>query len=503
MILETPSRAGRLKPVSRAVALMTAAALVLGNQPALAQPKQIDPAKALPIIRDAEIEQLMRDYTAPILKVAGLGHQNVQVVLINSRVFNAFVMDGRRIFINVGALYDAKTPNEVIGVLAHETGHMAGGHLSRLREQLANAQTASIIALLLGVGAMVGGAKAGGSAGSNIGEIAPAAIQAPQEMIRRSLLSYVRAQEESADRAAVKFLNATGQSAKGMQDTFRRFVDDMLVVSSRVDPYQQTHPMPRERVQALEELVKTNPYWDKKDPPELQLRHDMMRAKLAGFLERPDAVARRYPSTDTSLPARYARAIAAYRYGELSGALAQIDALIQAQPNNPYFYELRGQALLESAHPAQAVAPLRRAAALAPNAALIRIMLGQALVATGENRYSDEAISLLRVAMQREPDAPEVYSQLAMAYGRKGDVAEADLASAQAALARGDMKTARELAARAKTRFPTGSPGWVRSDDIVGLKEPKAGFFGGSKFTIGPARTGSSFTGSSLTGPQQ
>ena len=198
----------------------------------------------------------------------------------------------------------------------------------------------------------------------------------------------------------------------------------------------------------------------------------MMRAKLAGFLERPDTVARRYPSTDTSLPARYARAIAAYRFGGLRSAVAQIDALIQTQPNNPYFHELKGQALLEGAQPADAIAPLRRAAALAPNAALIRIMLGQALVATGENKYSDEAISLLRVAMQREPEQPEVYSQLAMAYGRKGELAEADLASAQAALARGDKKTARELAARAKTRFPTGSPGWVRSDDIVSLKQP-------------------------------
>jgi predicted Zn-dependent protease len=481
-------------PARRAIALATASAMLLAGQPAFAQPKKPGgPAGGLPLIRDAEIEQLMRDYTAPILKAAGLGQQNVQVVLINARVFNAFVMDGRRIFLNVGALYDSKTPNEIIGVLAHETGHMAGGHLSRLREQLATAQTASIIAMLLGVGAIVGGAAAG--RGNDVGQIAPAAIQGPQEMIRRSVLSYVRAQEESADRAAVKFLNATGQSAKGMQDTFKRFADDLLIVSSRVDPYQQTHPMPRERVSALQDLVKTNQYWDKKDPPELQLRHDMMRAKLAGFLERPDTVARRYPSTDTSLPARYARAIAAYRHGELSGALAQIDALIQTQPNNPYFHELKGQALLESAHPQQAIAPLRRAAALAPNAALIRIMLGQALVATGEKRYSDEAISLLRVAMQREPEAPEVYSQLAMAYGRKGDVAEADLASAQAALARGDMKTARELAARAKTRFPTGSPGWVRSDDIVGLKEPRASLFSGSKFTIGPARSGPASTG--------
>src|SRR5438874_102227 len=314
---ETPSRARRAMPASRAIAIATATALVLGSQPALSQPRG-GPNGGLPLIRDAEIEQLMRDYTAPILKVAGLAQQNVQVVLINARAFNAFVMDGRRIFINVGALYDSKAPNEIIGVLAHETGHMAGGHLSRMREQLANAQTASIIALLLGIGAMVGGATAGGAAASNIGQVAPAAIQGPQEMIRRSLLSYVRAQEESADRAAVKFLNATGQSAKGMQDTFKRFADDMLVVSSRVDPYQQTHPMPRERVLALEELVKSNPYWDKKDPPELQLRHDLMRAKLAGFLEKPDTVARRYPSTDTSLPARYARAITAYRTSNLS-----------------------------------------------------------------------------------------------------------------------------------------------------------------------------------------
>src|SRR3954452_20691548 len=269
MDLERPSKARRAMPASRAIALLTATALVLGSQPTFAQPKPCGPGNGLPLIRDAEIEQLLRDYTAPILKVAGLSQQNVKVVLINARVFNAFVMDGRHIFINVGALYDSKTPNEIIGVLAHETGHMAGGHLSRMREQLANTQTASIIALLLGVGAMAGGATPGRS--NELGQIAPAAIQGPQEMIRRSLLSYVRAQEESADRAGVKFLNATGQSAKGMYVTFKRFAEDILVVASRVDPYQQTHPMPRERMAALEDLVKTNPYWEKTDSPELQL----------------------------------------------------------------------------------------------------------------------------------------------------------------------------------------------------------------------------------------
>jgi predicted Zn-dependent protease len=456
-----------------------AVALAVGCTPAAAQ-------EGLPIVRDSEIEQLMRDYTAPILRVAGLAQQNINVVLINQRAFNAFVVDGRRIFINVGALLDAKTPNEIIGVLAHETGHIAGGHLSKLREELSRAQTASIIALLLGAGALVAGARGGSN--TNLANVGAAAIQGPQEMIRRSLLSYQRAQEESADRAGVKFLNETHQSAKGMWTTFRRFADDMMIISSRVDPYIQTHPMPKERVAALEELARTSPYWDKVDAPELQLRHDLMRAKLAGFLERPDAVQRRYPLSDTSLPARYGRAIAAYRHSDVNAAVAQIDALIASQPGNAYFQELKGQALLEGARPAESIAPLRRAAALAPNAALIRVMLAQALIATGETKYSDESITLLRVAMQREPDVPEVYSQLAMAYGRKGAYADADLASAQAALARGDMKTARELASRAKTRFPTGSPGWVRADDIVGLKQPSTSLFGSPQFTIGPVK---------------
>jgi predicted Zn-dependent protease len=453
-------------PASRAVALVAAAAMVASVAPASAQ----DPQKGLPIIRDAEIEQLLRDYTQPILRVAGLAQQNIRVVIINDRAFNAFVADGRRIFVNVGALMEAKTPNEIIGVFAHETGHIAGGHLARMREEIARAETSAIIAMLLGVGAMVAGARAG--AGSGIGQVGAAAISAPQSIAMRSLLSYVRAQEEQADRAGVKFLTATGQSAKGMSNTFKRLADQILFSSRYIDPYLQSHPMPKERVAALEELARTSPYWDKKDPPELQQRHDMMRAKLSGFIERPDTVLRRYPTSDTSLAARYARAIVAYKHSDLHSALAQIETLVQSQPNNPYFLELKGQALMENGRPAEAIAPLRRATALAPGATLIEILLAQALIATNEPRNAAEAIPLLRVAVTREPEMPEGFMQLAMAYGQKGDLAEADLAAAQAAFARGEFKTARDLAARAKTRFPTGSPGWVRADDIVTYKPP-------------------------------
>ncbi len=464
----TPIRTRRRAPAARAIALLTAVAVgTAGIAPAHAQDSA---TRGMPIIRDAEIEQLLRDYAQPVLRAAGLAKQNVSVVVLSERSFNAFVMDGRHIFINAGALFDAKTPNEVIGVFAHETGHLAGGHLQRLREQLASAQTASIIALLAGLGAAVAGARAG-AGGSDVGM---AAIMAPQQAIMRTVLSYVRTQEDQADHAGVKFLNATGQSPRGMVDLFKRLSSESLFNSRYIDPYMQTHPMPAERVAALETVAKASPYWDRKDPPELQLRHDMMRAKLSGFLERPDTVARRYQANDHSLPARYARAISTYRNSDLRQAIVQIDSLIQIQPNNPYFYELKGQALLEGGHPSEAVAPLRHAVQLSHNNALIEIMLAQALNATGNTKLSEEAVAMLRSAIVREPEAPNAYSQLAVAYGRKGDIANADLASAQAAFTRGDIKTARQLAARAKTRLPVGSPAWVRADDIVNVKPPNA-----------------------------
>ena len=464
----TPIRTRRRAPAARAIALLTAVAVgTAGIAPAHAQDSA---TRGMPIIRDAEIEQLLRDYAQPVLRAAGLAKQNVRVVVLSDRSFNAFVMDGRHIFINAGALFDAKTPNEVIGVFAHETGHLAGGHLQRLREQLASAQTASIIALLAGLGAAVAGSRAG-AGGADVGM---AALMAPQQAIMRTVLAYVRTQEDQADHAGVKFLNATGQSPRGMVELFKRLSSESLFNSRYIDPYMQTHPMPAERVAALETVAKASPYWDRKDPPELQLRHDMMRAKLSGFLERPDTVARRYPANDHSLPARYARAISTYRNSDLRQAIVQIDSLIQMQPNNPYFYELKGQALLEGGHPSEAVAPLRHAVQLSHNNALIEIMLAQALNATGNTKLSEEAVAMLRSAIVREPEAPNAYSQLAVAYGRKGDIANADLASAQAAFTRGDIKTARQLAARAKTRLPVGSPAWVRADDIVNVKPPNA-----------------------------
>ncbi|MEP9348064.1 M48 family metalloprotease [Xanthobacter sp. KR7-225] len=431
------------------------------------------PQKGPPTIRDTEIEALMRDYTRPILKAAGLGQQNVEVVLISDRSFNAFVADGKRIFVNVGALLDSKTPNQIIGVLAHETGHIAGGHLARMRQQVEGMQTMAIVTMLL-AGAGIAAGAASGMGGRDMGSAAAAGLIAPQEMIRRSLLTYQRGEEQAADRSAVSYLNATHQSAKGMIETFQRFQEDQLFISQRVDPYLLSHPMARERIAALETLAKASPYYDAKDPPALQERHDMMRAKLVGFTERPDAVARKYPPSDASMPALYARAISAYRFGNVNGAISQIDALIARQPDNPYFYELKGQALLESGRAPDSVAPLRKAVAMTNGAPLIRAMLGQALVQSGNPTYNEEALRELILATQRDPNSAGAWRSLAIAYGRKGDVANADLAAAHGYFASGDFKIGRELAARARQRFATGTPGWLKADDLVNFKPPKS-----------------------------
>jgi predicted Zn-dependent protease len=283
----------------------------------------------------------------------------------------------------------------------------------------------------------------------------------------RTLLSYKRAQELAADRAALGYLAATHQSAKGMVATFQHFADQELFSARYADPYAQSHPMARDRLEQLETRAHESPYWDAADPAELQLRHDMMRAKLSAFTEGPTAVARRYPRSDESLPAQYARAIVAYRTGGTRAAVRAVDALIARVPNYSYFHELKGQILLESGKPREAIGPLRQAVALAPRPGLIRIMLGGAELATGDAGLLDDAVANLRAGLDREPLASIGYRQLAMAYQQQGRVADAELASAEGALIEGDIDTAKSFALRAQAKLDVGSPGWLQADDIV------------------------------------
>ena len=415
-------------------------------------------------IRDAEIEGLLRIYTRDVFRVAGLAPGAVHVYLINNSSINAFVAEGQRIFIHTGLLQQAKTPNEVIGVLAHETGHIAGGHLSRMNNELGKASNMAIASALLGAAAMVGAAMTGNSAATQGGQ---ALMMGGQSMAQRSLLAYARAQEASADQAAATFLGKTGQSGKGMLDLFQTLANQSIASTRFVSPYVLTHPMPLERIRNLDQIVKTSPYYDKPDPPALVLRHQLMQAKLFGFLNATQVVYQKYPVSDRSLPARYARSIAAFRIGDLQNALPEIDALIAEVPKDPYFWELKGQALLEGGRPAEAIAPIRKAVQLLPNNGLINLLLAQALVGTERPEDAKAALPVLKVVQRAEPAMSRVHLLRAQAQARLGNFALAELSTAEGAALKGDKKLATEKAQRALKSFAEGSPEWLKANDIL------------------------------------
>ncbi len=416
------------------------------------------------VIRDAEIEGLLRLYTRPIFKAAGINPKSVRVYVIDDGRINAFVAGGQRIFVNTGLLTQAKTPNEVIGVLAHETGHIAGGHLARMGVELDRASVTSIIGMLVGVAAVVGGAVAGQNEASKAGQ---GVMMGSQSMAQRNFLSYQRDMESSADQAALKYLNATHQSAQGMLTLFNKLARESIATIQYADPYVLSHPMPFDRIRNLEEAAKKSPFFAAGDSPALMLRHQLMQAKLVGFQQPAQTVFQRYPKADVSLPARYARAIAMFRRGDTANAIPELDGLVKELPQNPYFWELKGQALLEGGQAAAAVAPLQEAVRLLPNSGLIQILLAQALIGTETPANAQQAIKMLRQAQRSEGDTPAVFKFLAMAYGQSGDVARAELATAEEAFLRGDKQLAVSKAKSAQGRFKTGTPEWIRANDIL------------------------------------
>jgi len=483
----TASRPGPRRPARWRAASLAAIYAVATSLAA------ISPAAAqnLPLIRDTEIENLLKDYSIPIFKAAGLGSQNIAMRIVRHESFNAFVVDGRNVFINTGTLTQAKTPNEVIGVIAHETGHIVGGHLASLRSRIARDATKSLLLTMLGIGLAVGGALAGGDSSRDISGAGGGIAMGANDMLMRSLLSERRAQESAADQSGLRLLEATRQSGRGMLVTFERFAEQEFWSEKDLDPFVRSHPVAAHRLNQLREKVAASPYANDKDPPLLQHRHDMMRAKLEGHILAPQIVYNRYPANDTSLPARYARAIARNCSGGCVQAIQEIDALIRDKPDNPYFWELKGELYVKAGQPAQAIEPLRRAVGLLENLkrtnpalslSQTNIMLARALVASNEASYLDEAIKILTLSLgadkplwQGEDDDWMGWYQLAVAYQRKGNEAEALLATARKHFHSGnakDIRDAQVYAKRAQTKFARGSRGWLIAEDIITYKIP-------------------------------
>jgi predicted Zn-dependent protease len=416
----------------------------------------------LSLIRDAEIENAIRTMVTPIWRVAGLDPSAVEIMIVQDSSLNAFVAGGQRIFINTGLVLRTERPNQLIGVLAHESGHIAGGHLVRAQEEMEKLSTLQILEALLGAGAMAGGAIAG----SSVGRPAPADAGggiAPGSLM--SFLKYTQTQESSADQAAISFLERTHQSVKGTIEFLRVLQRDERLLIGRRDPYLTTHPLTPERIEMFEQAAQRSAYTNAPESPQFLDLHHRMVAKLMGFLA-PSTALQRFSEADRAVPARYARAIALYRTGGLGSALLTIDGLLKDYPNDPYFHELRGQMLFENGRAGESVASYRRAVQLLPSVGIVKVDFARALLETNKPDNDREAVRNLELAAQSEAGSYELWRLTASGYSKLNNPGMTSLARAEMAIIRGQRAEAQAHAAAAERALQPGTPAWQRAQDI-------------------------------------
>jgi predicted Zn-dependent protease len=419
----------------------------------------IQPVAAQSILRDAETEALLKDMAEPLVDAAGLSPANVDIVLVNDPSINAFVAGGQVVYLHAGLIDAADTANEVQGVIAHELGHITGGHIIRINDGFAQANSISILSLLLGVGAALAGA----------GDAAIGAIMAGQRAALGQFLAFSRVQEASADAAGAEYLSIAGISGRGSIAFFEKLRgQEFRYARDQSDEaeFTRTHPLSGDRIARLREVYTADPAWDAPDDPELQARFMRVKAKLYGYLSEPQRTLRKFPASDTSVAARYARAYAYHKDAALPMALQEVDALLASEPDNPYFLELKGQVLLESGKPQDALVPLRRATDLSLNQPLIASIFGHALIATEDEANYPEAEQVLRAAVGRDRYNPFAWYQLGVVYAARGDMPRARLATAEQQVMRRNYVGALRSAQIAEAGLERGTPDWIRAQDI-------------------------------------
>jgi predicted Zn-dependent protease len=416
------------------------------------------PAAAQSILRDAETEALFRDMSRPIVQAAGLRPEDVQIVLIHDRSINAFVAGGQIVYIHSGLLAAADDANEVQGVIAHEVGHITGGHVIRIQEGIKVATGIMLLSLVLGAAAMAAGA---GEAGAGI-------MAAGQQAAMGKFLAFSRTQESSADAAGASFLAKSGTNGEGLLSFFKKLQNQEFRYAIPQDnAYARTHPLSGERVAALEQTVKNAPGWKRPTDARLEARFQRVKAKLSGYVEDPTRTLVAYPESNKSVPARYARAYAWHKSAYPDKALKEAESLLAEEPNDPYFLELRGQILLESGRPDEALESLRQSVKYAPDQPLIAALLGHALIATERPDHYEEAKKVLRAAIGRDNSNPFAWYQLGIVYDREGDPGRAALATAERYNLEGEPRLALVNAEQALKTVPTGTPDWLRAQDIA------------------------------------
>ena len=434
----------------RRFVILAAGAILLAAQPAAAQS----------ILRDAETEAMFTEMTAPLVKAAGLGPRNVQVMLIQDDSINAFTAGGQTIYVNSGLIQAADNANEVQGVIAHELGHVADGHVALADAGIRPAMGMYILSMVLGVAAAAAGA----------GEAAAGIMAAGQQAAVGKYLAFSRTQETTADATGAKFLREGGISGRGMLSFFKKLQNEIYRYGygkSDIDPFAQSHPLSGERIAALTADVQNSPAYAAKTSPALEERFRRVKAKLAGYVQTPARTFADFPEGNTSVYARYARAYAYHKAGYPEKADGEAAALVAGAPHDPYFLEIRGQILLESGHPREALTALREATERSDNSPLIATTFGHALVASDDKVNLPEAVKVLRSAVARDNDNPLAWYQLGAAYEAQGDEPRAALAIAEQASLTGDHRRASQSARAAMAGLPPTSGDWLRAQDIA------------------------------------
>lgn len=415
------------------------------------------PASAQGLIRDSEIEETLRVYTTPLLQAAGLDPNDVSLYIVGDNSLNAFVAGGQNIFVHTGLILAADTPNELIGVLAHETGHIAGGHLARQREAVNKSMRTALISIGLGLLAIASGAPDAGAV----------LMASSSNFAMGNMVRHTQVQESAADQAALDYLIRTGQSPRGLIDFFNKNVRPYEFMVRRMPPYLMTHPFSSDRVEALRQGAQGSPLYDVVDSEDYLLRFRFMQAKLVGFILTQGETLARYPLSDTSQPARYARAVAYYRASDLPRARAEMQSLMAEDPRNPYYQELMGQILFENGRAEEALPYNRRALELKPNDALLQIALARALIAGHGREGADEAVTLLQAAINSDSDNAYAWRELAAARELRGERSLAELASAELNFSIGNYPAAISFAERARRDLPRNTPSYQRATDIL------------------------------------
>ncbi len=420
----------------------------------------VQPAAAQSILRDAETEELFNDMSEPLIRAAGLDPSNVEIVLIGDRSINAFVAGGQKVYLHSGLIEAADNANEVQGVIAHELGHIVGGHVIRSSDGIKEATGITLLSLVLGAAAIAAGA---GEAGLGI-------IGAGQQAAIGKYLAFSRVQESSADIAGASYLSKAGISGRGSLAFFKKLQNlEFRLAIPQEDSYGRTHPLSGERITVLQEVYENDPAWETPGDPEIENRFQRVKAKLKGFVSEPTATLRDYPEYDKSVSARYARAYAWHKSAYPDKALEEAEALLAMAPQDPYFLELKGQILLESGRPQDAINPLRQAVFLTNNQPLIAALFGHALIATEDKKHFDEAAKVLKAAVSKDNENPFAWYQLGVIYSNQGDESRARLASAEGFVLQRNAPLALRNAETAMLGLPEGSADWIRAQDIAML----------------------------------